>query len=262
VVLFGCGFITALVLAVILFALSRRCCLKNTSGENDVRQKQIEELSKLTGGLAHELKNPLSTIKVNLKLISENIDPSDSGSSGLLRKIQILQKETDRLAQILDNFLRYIGRPELQLETVDVNSLVGEMADFFEAQARSNNITMRVGLKNAALVCNVDADMIKQVLLNLFINAQQAITDQGEIIVKTDLQAPNAIITISDTGKGIDAEKLDRIFDAYYTSRRGGSGLGLPTARKIIEAHKGSISVNSDPGKGTSFSISLPLMKG
>ncbi|MBN1457464.1 MAG: hypothetical protein JW912_06410 [Sedimentisphaerales bacterium] len=260
-VLFGCGFITALVLAVILFALSRRCYLKNTSIEGDVHQKQIEELSKLTGGLAHEIKNPLSTIKVNLKLISENIEPSDAESIRLLRKIQILQKETDRLTQILDNFLRYIGRAELQLEAVDINSLVEEMADFYDAQARSNNITMRVGLNREPLVCNIDEDMIKQVLLNLFINAQQAITEQGEIIVKTACQGSNAVITISDTGKGIDAEKLEKIFDAYYSSRPGGSGLGLPTAKKIINAHNGYISVDSHPGKGTSFSISLPLTK-
>ena len=99
-------------------------------------------------------------------------------------------------------------------------------------------------------------------LFRSFINAQQAITEHGEIIVKTDSQGTNAVVTISDTGKGIDAEKLDKIFDAYYTSRPGGSGLGLPTARKIINAHKGSISVDTHPGKGTSFSISLPLMKG
>jgi signal transduction histidine kinase len=261
VILFGCGFITALVLAVILFALNRWCYLKNTSIRGDVHQKQIEELSKLTGGLAHEIKNPLSTIKVNLKLISENIEPSDAESTRLLRKIQILQKETDRLAQILDNFLRYIGRAELQLKPVDVNSLVCEMADFYDAQARSNNITMRVGLDDKALVCNVDEDMIKQVLLNLFINAQQAIIEQGEIIVKTVSRGPNAVFTISDTGKGIDVDKLDKIFEAYYTSRPGGSGLGLPTARKIIKAHNGCISVDSHPGKGTSFSISLPLIK-
>jgi signal transduction histidine kinase len=101
--------------------------------------------------------------------------------------------------------------------------------------------------------------MIKQVVLNLFINAQQAMPDGGELIIRTDVQDAYAVIEISDTGLGIEAEKLDKIFDAYYTTRSGGSGLGLPTARKIIEAHGGSIDVNSQPGKGTSFKIRLPV---
>ena len=85
--------------------------------------------------------------------------------------------------------------------------------------------------------------------------------DLGEIIVKTDSKGPDGVIEITDTGAGMTPEKIERIFEAYYTSRPGGSGLGLPTARKIIEAHKGSITVNSQPGMGTSFTITLPLEK-
>ncbi len=260
-VLFGYGFVLALVAAVAVFAIYRRFFIKRASMEGDVRQKQLEELSKLTGGLAHEIKNPLSTIKVNLQLISENLDAGDPDSSRLLRKIQILQKETDRLTLILDGFLRYIGKAELHLKASDINTLTSDVVDFYTPQARANDVTLRLGLCNGPLICNIDQDMIKQVMLNLFINAQQAIPQAGEIIVRTERRQHEAVITVSDTGKGIEADKFDKIFEAYYTSRPGGSGLGLPTAKKIVEAHNGNIAVDSQPGRGTSFTITLPLPK-
>ena len=101
--------------------------------------------------------------------------------------------------------------------------------------------------------------MLKQVILNLFINAQQAISDGGELIIRTAKQKGDAVIQISDTGSGIAPDKLPNIFDAYYSSRPQGSGLGLPTAKKIVEAHNGTIDVNSEPGKGTLFTIKLPI---
>ena len=236
--------------------------------------KQLEELSKLTGGLAHEIKNPLSTIKVNLKLISEELAEADSTESGgkisdkrsrmfarALRKIAVIQKETDRLEQILDGFLRYVGRTELQLASVDINSLISDMVDFYSPQAHSHSITIHQGLCGEQLVCKIDADMLKQVILNLFINARQAMSGGGELIIRTARQKEEAQIQISDTGSGIAPNKLPRIFDAYYSSRPQGSGLGLPTAKKIVEAHKGTITVDSEPGKGTSFTIKLPLQR-
>jgi len=234
--------------------------------------KQLEELSKLTGGLAHEIKNPLSTIKINLKLISEELESLSSADFGKARpdragqrfaraltKISVIRKETDRLEQILDGFLRYVNRTELQLASVDINELISDMVDFYSPQAYSHSITIRQGLYNSPLVCKIDADMLKQVMLNLFINAQQAMSGGGELIIRTNKKKSDAIIQISDTGGGIAQEKLPYIFKAYYSSRPSGTGLGLPTARKIVEAHHGTISVESELGKGTSFTIKLPI---
>jgi len=234
--------------------------------------RQLEELSKLTGELAHEIKNPLSTIKINLRLVGEELEDSKSAEAGkrdseindqrlgrALRKIGVIQKEADRLEQILDDFLRYADRAELQLADADVNELISDMIDFYSPQAYSHSITIRQGLCSEPLVCRIDADMLKQVVLNLFINAQQAMKDGGELIIRTARRAAEAVIQISDTGSGIAADKLAHIFDAYYSSRPQGSGLGLPTARRIVEAHNGSLSVNSELGKGTSFTIKLPL---
>jgi signal transduction histidine kinase len=237
--------------------------------------EQLEQLGRLTGQLAHEIKNPLSTIKVNLKLISEELSDLLAAESGqrppdrqgyklarALRKISIIQKEADRLEQILDGFLQYIDKTQLQLSSVDLNELVGDMIDFYSPQAQSRSITVRQCLFNKPLVCRIDADMLKQVILNLFINAQQAMDTGGELMIRTLLQAGNAVIQVSDTGVGIAAEKLAHIFDAYYSSRPDGRGLGLAIARKIIEAHNGQIRVDSEPGKGTCFTISLPVQTG
>ena len=134
------------------------------------------------------------------------------------------------------------------------------MIDFYSPQAYSHSITIRQGLYGKPLVCKVDANMLKQAILNLFINSQQAMSHGGELMIRTAKDEASAVITVSDTGSGIAPEKLPNIFDAYYSSRPGGSGLGLPTAKRIVEANNGSISVNSELGKGTLFTIKLPLV--
>jgi signal transduction histidine kinase len=244
----------------------------NQEGQKDQHVKQLEELSKLTGELAHEIKNPLSTIKINLKLIREqlqNFDSADLGKAGpgrenqafgrALRKIAVIEKEADRLDQILDGFLRYVTKPELQLADVDVSSVISDMIDFYSPQAYSHSIIIRQQLYNQPLICRVDADTLKQAVLNLFINAQQAMSDRGELMVRTDRRENCALIQISDTGHGIAPDKLPNIFSPHCSSRPDGSGLGLPTTRKIVEAHHGTITVDSELGKGTSFTIKLPL---
>lgn len=236
--------------------------------------EQLEELGKLTGELAHEIKNPLSIIKINLKLIREELEQLDSTVfdrqnlernnqkvARALRKISVIEKETDRLEQILDGFLRYVSKTELQIATVDVNEIISDMIDFYSPQAYSHSIIIRHSMYNKPLICKVDVVMLKQAILNLLINAQQAMKDSGELMVRTDLQKKDAVIQISDTGSGIASEKLPNIFNAYYSFQHRGSGLGLPTTKKIIDAHNGTISVDSELGKGTSFTIKLPLQE-
>ncbi len=238
---------------------------------------EVEELSRLLGELAHEIKNPLSTIKVNLRLIDEELagvgcgkgrpesSAVDTGLSRARRKLAVVQNEAHRLEQILDGFLRFADRSHLQPADTDINTLVSDMVDFYSPQAHSHSITLRLQLCREPLVCNADGDMLKQAILNLFINAQQAIDKGGELIVKTDRDpgAPGfAQIQISDTGTGIAPDKIVHIFDVFYSSRPSGTGLGLPTAKKIIEAHNGTISVASELGRGTQFTIRLPLSAG
>jgi len=241
---------------------------ENAKGLN---HDKLEELTQLTGELAHEIKNPLSTIKVNLKLISEDLEDSSAAQQGApvrneqkfaraLRKLAVVRKETDRLEQTLDGFLRYVGRPELQLEEIDINSLVSDMIDFYSAQAHTHRITIREGFGSGPLVCKVDVGMLKQVILNLFINSQQAMEGGGDLMIRTAKQSECAVLQVADTGRGIPADRLCTLFQPYHSLRPGGTGLGLATAKKIIEAHKGSIEVHSEPGRGVCFTIKLPLV--
>ncbi len=266
---FIAGFIIALLVAAPAVVLLIRKKNSKTQAGKSGYPKQLEELSRLTGTLAHEIKNPLSTIKINLKLAGEELTDSaaadtkqDKNAARALRKIGVIQKEADRLEQILNDFLRYLDRSQLQLASLDINELVSDMVDFYSPQAHSHSITIRLGLYTQPLVCKVDADMLKQAILNLFINAQQAMSDGGELMIRTDRYQENAVIQVSDTGSGIAADRLPHIFDPYYSSRPQGSGLGLPTSRKIVESHNGSISVDSEPGKGTLFTIKLPVGSG
>ncbi|MCF7974367.1 MAG: two-component sensor histidine kinase [Phycisphaerae bacterium] len=217
------------------------------------------KLSKLTGELAHEIKNPLSTIKVNLKLIQEDLDGlSDTLAGRASRKIRIVQGEAERLHSILDGFLRFIGRPELHPEVTDLNELISDLVDFFQPEAAANHITSRKALSEEALYCCVDSAMIKQVILNLFVNAQQAMDHGGELIIRTFRQKDWVVLQINDTGCGISPDTQAKIFEPYYSGRRKGTGLGLAIAKKIIDSHNGTISLDSEPGRGTAFTIRFP----
>jgi len=225
---------------------------------------EAEELGRLLGVIAHEIKNPLSTIKVNLRLIDEQLQDGVSCDveqrlERARRKLAIIEKEAGRLEQILDSFLRYADGTKPCISPVDINSIVSDMVDFFLPQATSHSITMRQCLYKEPLICPVDDGMLKQAVLNLFINSQQALDKSGELMVRTAHAGQYAQIQISDTGKGIPADRLAHIFEPYQSSRPNGTGLGLATVKKIIESHNGSISVVSEPGKGTAFTITLPL---
>jgi signal transduction histidine kinase len=269
------GVILTLVMVVPPFVLWLRGKNRRIAADRRCRVDIDQELAKLSGELAHEIKNPLSTIKVNLKLAQEALDEiepdelaaalSDRSSQGLAsakRKITVIGKETDRLDQIVDGFLQYVRQADLQLARVDLNDLVGDMIDFYSPQAYSHALTVRHSLAPEPLVARVDAAALKQVLLNLLINAQQAMAQGGELMIHTSRKGDRAVVQINDTGEGIAPEKLAGVFRPYYSSRAGGTGLGLATAKKIVEAHGGTIAVHSELGKGTSFTIEMALADG
>lgn len=238
------------------------------------RSRQLAEMGKLAAGLAHELKNPLSTLKLNLQLLEEDLAtlPGGVGERSKTR-LSTLKKEADRLRQTLDDFLRYAGRMELRLETVSLNGLVEELVDFLLPQAQMSRVRVHTALAPEDPKCRLDVNLFKQALLNLLLNAIQAMPGDrtadstegdrsgmaGELLVRTLKAKDSAILYVSDTGVGIPQENLPHIFEAYFTTKKGGTGLGLPTTRRIIEEHSGHMTVESEPGKGTSFRVELPL---
>ena len=235
----------------------------------------MAEIGVLTGGLAHEIRNPLSTVKLNLQLLAEDLERLLKQTAGAgespplqelrrlwerhLRRIRTVGAEADRLGETLNDFLRYTGKLELNPVRVDVNEVLDELIDFYEPQAISQGMQVRKRLSERPLQCRVDVDLLKQALLNLFINAVQAMDRSGELIIQSSPAGDCARIDVIDTGPGISPELQSRIFDAYFTTRCGGTGLGLPMTRRIVEEHGGRLELVSEPGKGSDFAIVLPL---
>ncbi|HVT89418.1 MAG TPA: ATP-binding protein [Tepidisphaeraceae bacterium] len=228
--------------------------------ERRARQaERLAELGTLTGGLAHEIKNPLSTVQLNLQLLQEDIAP-DAAQGRILNRLKTVQNETSRLREILDDFLRYAGRLELDRKPVELNELLEELVDFFSPQAQANGVRLRLQKSPSPTTAAIDSRLIKQALLNLMLNGVQAMTNNGgELILALKANPDSAVIDVIDTGGGIPADAVDKIFHAYYSTKKTGTGLGLPMAKRIIEEHGGRLIVASEPGKGTDFRLTLPL---
>ncbi len=232
----------------------------NSARERDRRDRvqQLARLGELAGGLAHELKNPLSTIKLNLQLLQEDLVGLPGVESSRAR-VSTLRKEVDRLGHTLDDFLRFAGRLELHSKPTRLNDLVRDLVDFFRPQSQAANIRLHASLCQEEPVCPLDPNLIKQALLNLMLNAVQAMPEGGDLIIRTHVDQSRVYLDVADTGSGVAPGAESHIFEAYYTTKKGGTGLGLATTRRIIEEHRGHISFTSEPGKGTNFRLDLPL---
>lgn len=247
-------------------ALSKRAERRARSAE------RLAELGSMTSGLAHEIKNPLSTIGLNIQLLAESlgelaIDADERGR--LERRVGSLQREIERLKDILTDFLDFAGEKKLDPKPTDLNAMVGELADFFHPQADRQSVRLYVTPADESVVAEVDGPLVKQAVLNLLLNALQAMGEPNEqsgtreIYLRTEIAADGdhreARLRVADTGKGMDADTMASIFKPYFTTKSGGTGLGLPTSRRIVEEHGGRIEVHSELGRGTEFTLVFPL---
>jgi two-component system, NtrC family, sensor histidine kinase HydH len=224
---------------------------------------QYAEISELAGGLAHEIRNPLSTLSLNLDLLLEDFqNPETPRDRRVLQRLERLRPEVHRLHGILESFLRFARVQELKLEPTDLNEVIDELRDFYEPHASTKGIVIRTRFARDLPLTQLDRDLFKQAVLNLVLNAEHAMPSGGELILTTRRQGPWVRLELIDTGVGMAEEVRARIFDAFFSTRAGGSGLGLPTTRKIIEAHGGAVDVQSELGKGSQFSVRLPAWDG
>ena len=227
------------------------------------RSERMAEVGAMTGGLAHEIRNPLSTVGLNAALLREMIE--DAGMEPelkhrALKRLDALGRETDRLRDILEDFLQYAGRMNLSATPVDLGRLLRELDDFFHPQCDQANVRFKLELPEQPLRVDLDAALLKQALLNLLLNAVQVLEGQVAATLRLTLtvQDQHVVIRVEDNGPGIEEARLETIFRPYWSSRAGGTGLGLPVTRRIVEAHHGEISVESTLGQGTIFEIVLP----
>ena len=168
------------------------------------------------------------------------------------------QGECHRLVEVSNDFLRFARVQTLDLSPADLSEVVEEIVDFFSPTARQAHIKINAYVPSDLPVVLLDRDMFKQALLNIMLNAEQAMPQGGELTVQASAQNGEVILNLIDTGNGISADHLAKIFRPFFSTKPGGTGLGLPTTRKIIAAHGGAIRVQSDIGRGTQFSIHLP----
>jgi signal transduction histidine kinase len=229
---------------------------------SDERQRfeaQSAEIATLAGGLAHEIRNPLSTISLNLDLMAQDLDSSETPRERrLLGKVQFIQRECRQRERILSDFLQFARVGALELEPGDLNALVRAFIGFFQPQAADHGIEISPHLAADLPPVAVNHDLFRQALLNLALNAQQAMPDGGTLELQTYVSGHGVCLELIDTGVGMDAATRERMFRPFYSRRKGGSGLGLPMVRRIVEAHHGTIDCESEPGRGTRFRLCFP----
>lgn len=225
-------------------------------------ERMVTELAELAGGLAHELRNPLSTIMINLKLLAEQLQDEQVSSADLRRralvKVDALRREAERLQALFDDFLRLAGPVRVQAAEIDLHSVVDRLVEFCSPLAHGRGIDIVVPITAGSLVCHADEKLLSQALLNLVINAQDAMPHGGTLTIATGGDDQHATIQVCDTGVGIAPESRDRIMRPFFSTKASGTGLGLSITRRIIEAHGGTLTFESEVGRGTTFIISLP----
>jgi signal transduction histidine kinase len=229
--------------------------------------QQYTELAELAGSFIHEIKNHVSTLGLNLQLLAEDFqDPQSQRERRALERIQRLQGECSRLVDVSNDFLRFARVQELDAAPVCLAEVVDELIDFFGPTARQANIDIKCYFPADLPMVQLDRELFKQALLNLLLNSLQAMPAGGELTIQASVERsaqdakPEVVsLMMIDTGKGMSPDVRARVFRPFFSTKPGGSGLGLPTTRKIIEAHGGTVEVQSEVDRGTKFTIRLPV---
>jgi len=224
------------------------------------RSQRLETLGAMAAALAHEVRNPLSTMSVNLQLLAEDFaQPQSPVEQRALRRARLLLGEVKRLDGIVNDFLKLVRGYELKPEVVDLELLVADLLRFGDAEHARLKIRARFSPDPAARFVLADPVLLRTALQNLMVNARQAMAETGgELLVETAGREQDVEVRITDTGPGIPPELHEKIFRPWFSTKEGGTGLGLPTARRIVEELGGELRLQSELGRGTRFTLSVP----
>ncbi len=219
--------------------------------------EKLAAIGQLASGVAHEINNPLGVIQCYSSLISKG----QEADTQVMKDVEVIQKHTEQCKSVVEALLNFARVSEPQKSHTDIKACIGEVLSVIEPQLQKNCITIQKELDDNISQLIVDAQKIQQVLMNLILNAQQAMPDGGQMTVRTFVQLDMLAVEIADTGIGISEKNIDRIFDPFFTTKDAGrgTGLGLSVSYGIIEQHGGKIEVASSPGDGSNFKILLPL---
>jgi signal transduction histidine kinase len=246
--------------------------------------RKLVALGRLTAGIAHEVKNPLNAMMIHLELLRTKIrrravqraEPVAVGGIGLaearspdrsradeasdaLQHVEIIENEIRRLDEVVQGFLKFTRPEDLRLQPVHVQNIFDEILPVIEPEAQKNNVRVEVNAPPEVPWVNGDAAMLRQAFLNLAINACQAMPHGGTLRLSCSAGTGNRVeVRFEDTGIGIPAEHLSKIFDLYFTTKDDGTGIGLSMVYRIIQLHDGEVEVESTKGRGTTFRVLLP----
>lgn len=228
-----------------------------------IRLQRLAELGALLAGFAHEIRNPLSTIGLNLQLVLEEIAaPETPRDKRMQKRLVTVQAEVRRLQKILEEFLSYARAPEPKFVPVDLNARLQALVDFHAPTLRERGVSLRFYAGAGVAAVPADWDHLQAAVLNLVRNAGEATPGGGEVLVATAREGDEVVVRVTDTGGGIPEELHEKVLDPYFSTKQGGTGLGLPTVKRVVEEHGGRLTFASEPGKGTQFALRLPVRPG
>jgi signal transduction histidine kinase len=216
---------------------------------------RLTAISRITGGVAHEVKNPLNAILMHVELARMKLA---RGDSDLKPQMDIITSEIVRLDRVVKTFLDFTKPVELHPVDVPLEALVNEMAELARPLAETARIAVTVAQETDGVSIAVDLDLLKQAMLNVVMNAIEAMPDGGQLRFESAVRGDDAEIRITDTGCGIPSDVRDKVFGLYFTTKQKGSGIGLAMTFRIVQLHDGTIDFTSEPGKGTAFIIRIP----
>jgi signal transduction histidine kinase len=217
---------------------------------------RLAAISRISGGVAHEVKNPLNAILLHVEVARARLK---QGEADVTPQMEVISREILRLDRVVKTFLDFTRPVELNYRVVPLRDVIREIEELTRPQAEAARIRMIVEPDPDGVDVRVDRDMFKQAFLNVVINAIQSMKDGGELRLECSSAGDTAEIRIKDTGAGIPAELREKIFRLYFTTKQGGSGIGLAMTFRIVQLHDGTIDFSSEPGKGTTFVIRLPI---
>jgi signal transduction histidine kinase len=220
--------------------------------------RRLAAIGRLTSGVAHEVKNPINAIVVHLEVLRQKLSQVDPDTRRHMDVIGAEIKRLDRVVQTLVDFTRPV---ELRLADIDLRKLVDEVVTLAAPQAERHSVRIQREISPEPLPVRIDVDLVKQAVLNIVINGLQAMAEGGNLHISSRREGDGAVITVRDEGPGIPAEIRDKIYNLYFTTKKGGSGIGLPMAYRVLQLHNGSLEFDSVEGGGATFILRLPLME-
>jgi len=221
-----------------------------------VRSERLAAVGKLSAMITHEIRNPLSAIGLNAELLDDELADNEEGRA-LCRAIH---KEVDRLTAITEEYLSFGKLPKPKIASEHVNAVVDALASFVREDLAQKRVELVVDLADNDPIALVDSAQLRQCLVNLVRNATEAVASKGggKVTLRTKRAGDRVVIAVEDTGVGIAPEVVPRLFDTFFSTKEGGSGLGLALTQQIVKDHGGDLAVESIVGKGTTFTVSIP----